>query len=280
MKINDKGLAIYASSRRSIDKEGYLDKKGDTVNRSYKRRWFVLKGNLLFYFEKPSEKQPVGMIILENCSVEVSDADRYSFCIRFQSNQASTRTYTLSADNDNEMERWMKSITSASFGYIDMLVKEFEKNLQRLKALDTTDSASALSVEQSHSEILLSKARPLLDCNGVSLSPIPPQRRSKNSDTNSLKEMAGIVNTISRMKTKSLTLKGSASSDSIAREKSPTSSRRTLKAATNRASAPSKEIVKNNNNILLDENENDQTTFELLHNYFGGAIWTKIGETL
>lgn len=274
MKINDKGLAVYASSRRSIDREGCLNKKGD-VNHSYKRRWFVLKGNLLFYFEKSSDRQPLGMIILENCSVEVSDADKYSFCIRFQSNQASSRTYTLCADNDTEMERWMKSITSASFGYIDMLVKEFEKNLQRLKALDTTDSPSALSVEQSHSEVLLSKARPLLDRNGMSLTPIPPQRRSKNSDAGSLKEKAGLVNTISRMKTKSLSLKSSASADSIAGEKS-----QALTQKSNRVSAPSKEIMKNNYNSIILQDENDKTTFELLHTYFGGAIWTKIGETL
>ena len=52
MKLNDRHLAYYA--RRyldSPDKDGWLFKKGE-VNTSYQKRWCVLKGNLLFYFEK------------------------------------------------------------------------------------------------------------------------------------------------------------------------------------------------------------------------------------
>lgn len=69
MKINEKNLCAYAvSSAVAADKEGYLMKKGE-VNKGFQRRWFVLKGNLLFYFEKRSDKEPLGVIILEGCSV-------------------------------------------------------------------------------------------------------------------------------------------------------------------------------------------------------------------
>eukprot|EP00111_Clytia_hemisphaerica_P016138 TCONS_00047733-protein len=290
MKINDKGLSAYSSCRRGTDKEGFLFKKGADLSHSYKRRWFVLKGNLLFYFDKSNDRQPIGMIILENCSVEVSDADRFSFCIRFQSLQASTsRTYTLCADNETDMERWMKSITSASYGYLDMLVKEFEKNLQRLKALEAAanNDFAALSQEQNTSEVLLSKAKPLLDhtytINSLAQSPKAPPRRSKHSDAGALvKEKVAKVSTVTRMKTKSLSVKHvnhSSSSDNIAREKSPNTGRKTIKG--NRVSAPSQELVKKNNILLPDvEQDNDKTTFEQLHTYFGGAIWTRIGETL
>lgn len=50
MKINEKNLVAYASCTSPVDKEGYLSKKGDV--KGYQRRWFVLKGNLLFYFDK------------------------------------------------------------------------------------------------------------------------------------------------------------------------------------------------------------------------------------
>ena len=143
MKINEKSLASYATSRESIDKEGILNKKGE-VNHGYKRRWFVLKGNMLFYYEKQGDKQPLGVIVLENCSVEVNDTDRFSFCVRYQSfNPGGTsRTYILCADNEVEMERWIKCITSASYNYTAMVVKEFEKILSRLEStdLDTTDN--------------------------------------------------------------------------------------------------------------------------------------------
>ena len=288
MKINDKGLAAYSSLRRGIDKEGFLFKKGD-VNHQYKRRWFVLKGNLLFYFEKSADRtRLIGLIILENCSVEVSDADRFSFCIRFASDQ---RTYILCADNDADMERWMKSITSASFGYLDMLVKEFEKNLQRLQALDAAaDAASvdstAFSQEQTHSEILLSKAKPLLDgtCtsttnNTAIVSPKAPPRRSRNSNGASLlRERVGIVNTtvttISRMKSKSMSAKSvnrSISSDNII-------------DITNHMRGTLKTSVPFENNsstsIRDDDDDDDKSTFEKLHTVYGGAIWTKIEKTI
>ena len=43
-------------------------KKGE-VNKGFQKRWFVLKGNLLFYFEKRHDKEPLGVIILEGCTI-------------------------------------------------------------------------------------------------------------------------------------------------------------------------------------------------------------------
>ena len=69
MKLNEKNLVAMASaSNLSVDKEGYLNKRGE-VNKSFRKRWFVLKGNLLYYFEKKIDKEPVGVIIVEGCTV-------------------------------------------------------------------------------------------------------------------------------------------------------------------------------------------------------------------
>ena len=299
MKINDKGLAAYGSLRRGIDREGFLSKKGD-LHHGYKRRWFVLKGNLLFYFEKSSDRSPLGLIVLENCSVEVSDADRFSFCIRFACDQ---RTYTLCADNDADMERWMKRITSASYGYLDMLVDEFQKNLRRLRALDAAaDAASldtaALSQEQTHSEILLSKAKPLLDCASGTTStsqtkdtidassPKPLPRRPRNSNGASLmRDRVGIVNTtvntISRMKSKSLsakTVNRSASSDNIIEKERK--EQQPVKGTLNRVSAPLENPSLSAVELLLYDEDDDKSFFELLHTEFGGAIWNRIEKTI
>lgn len=70
MKINEKPLCAYATSPTLVDKEGYLIKRGEG-NKGFQRRWFVLKGNLLFYFEKRGDKEPIGVIILEGCSVGI-----------------------------------------------------------------------------------------------------------------------------------------------------------------------------------------------------------------
>lgn len=45
-----------------------------TVNKAFQRRWFVLKGNLLFYFERRGGEL-LGMIILEGCVIELSEAE-------------------------------------------------------------------------------------------------------------------------------------------------------------------------------------------------------------
>lgn len=68
MKINEKNLSAFATSATPIDREGWLVKRGE-VNKGYQKRWFVLKGNLLFYFEKRGDKEPVGVIILEGCTI-------------------------------------------------------------------------------------------------------------------------------------------------------------------------------------------------------------------
>jgi len=70
MKINEKNLAAFASSSTPIDREGFLLKRGET-NKGYQKRWFVLKGNLLFYFERKSDKDPVGVIIMEGCTIGI-----------------------------------------------------------------------------------------------------------------------------------------------------------------------------------------------------------------
>lgn len=68
MKINEKNLCAFASSATPVDREGLLELRCE-VGKSYQKRWFVLKGNLLFYFDKKGDKEPVGVIILEGCTI-------------------------------------------------------------------------------------------------------------------------------------------------------------------------------------------------------------------
>lgn len=67
MKINEKNMC-YLATTPPVDLEGWLLKRGE-VNKSYQRRYFVLKGNLLFYFEKKGDREPIGVIILEGCTI-------------------------------------------------------------------------------------------------------------------------------------------------------------------------------------------------------------------
>lgn len=67
MKINERNLNLFATNA-PFDKVGYLNKRGE-LNKAFQRRYFVLKGNLLFYFEKKGDKEPLGLIILEGCTI-------------------------------------------------------------------------------------------------------------------------------------------------------------------------------------------------------------------
>lgn len=69
MRINEKSLVKFVSSGVFVDKEGYLLKKGE-FNKGYQKRYFVLKGNLFFYYEKRYDKEFVGVIVLEGCIIE------------------------------------------------------------------------------------------------------------------------------------------------------------------------------------------------------------------
>ncbi|XP_033118471.1 cytohesin-1-like isoform X2 [Anneissia japonica] len=56
------------------DREGWLMKQGGGRYRNWKRRWFILTDNCLYYFEFTQDKEPRGIIPLENLDVrEVED---------------------------------------------------------------------------------------------------------------------------------------------------------------------------------------------------------------
>ncbi|XP_048412364.1 sesquipedalian-1 [Stegostoma tigrinum] len=131
MKLNERSVAYYATCDSPTDKTGYLHKKGER-NTAYHRRWFVLKGNLFFYFEEKDSKDPIGVIVLEGCTVELCESSEdYAFAIKFDS--AKSRTYKMAAESQREMESWVKALSRASFDYMRIVVKELEKQLEEMQ---------------------------------------------------------------------------------------------------------------------------------------------------
>ncbi|KAK3909469.1 Lysine-specific demethylase RSBN1L [Frankliniella fusca] len=153
MKINDKNLSAFASSATPVDKEGWMVKRGE-VNKAYQRRWFVLKGNLLFYFEKKGDKEPVGLIVLEGCTIELAeDEELYGFKIVFHGQ--GNRSYSLAADSQESMEQWMKALACAPYDYMKLMVSELQRQLDQMDdcspVLPTTDVVEMRRGEASNS---------------------------------------------------------------------------------------------------------------------------------
>ncbi|XP_029427975.1 sesquipedalian-1 [Rhinatrema bivittatum] len=128
MKVNERSLANYAMCGSPAENTGFLYKRGEH-NSAYHRRWFVLKGNLLFYFEAQDSREPVGAIVLEGCTVEpCASTEEFMFAIRFEGSKS--RTYILVADSQAARQSWVKSLSRANFDYMRLVVKELQLQLE------------------------------------------------------------------------------------------------------------------------------------------------------
>lgn len=131
MKLNERSVAHYATCDSPPDKTGFLFKKGER-NTAYHRRWFVLKGNMLFYFEERDSREPIGVIVLEGCTVELCEsAEEFAFAVKFDC--AKARVYKMSAESQAAMESWVKALSRASFDYMRLVVKELERQLEEIQ---------------------------------------------------------------------------------------------------------------------------------------------------
>ncbi|CAG09597.1 unnamed protein product, partial [Tetraodon nigroviridis] len=131
MRLNERSVAHYATCDTPPDKTGFLFKKGER-NPAYHRRWFVLKANMLFYFEERDTREPVGVIVLEGCTVELCEsAEEFAFAIKFDC--AKARVYKMAAESQAAMESWVKALSRASFDYMRLVVKVLERQLEEIQ---------------------------------------------------------------------------------------------------------------------------------------------------
>uniref|UniRef100_A0A8C2VBI3 Cytohesin-3 n=2 Tax=Chinchilla lanigera TaxID=34839 RepID=A0A8C2VBI3_CHILA len=100
--------------------------------KTWKRRWFILTDNCLYYFEYTTDKEPRGIIPLENLSIREVEDPRKPNCfelynpshkgqvIKACKTEADGRVvegnhvvYRISAPSPEEKEEWMKSIKAS-----------------------------------------------------------------------------------------------------------------------------------------------------------------------
>ena len=86
------------------------------VNKGWQRRWFMLKGNMLFYYHNPHDTEPIGLIVLEGCSINSCSTDNTTFSITFQC--GGSRTYNLCADDEESCTAWVNSLQRSSYSYL------------------------------------------------------------------------------------------------------------------------------------------------------------------
>uniref|UniRef100_A0A8D0DPZ7 PH domain-containing protein n=1 Tax=Salvator merianae TaxID=96440 RepID=A0A8D0DPZ7_SALMN len=112
-------------------REGWLLKLGGRV-KTWKRRWFILTDNCLYYFEYTTDKEPLGIIPLENLSVRKVDDPKKPNCFElFNASckgqkikacktdgdgkvvEGKHQSYKMSAASPDERDLWIEAIRTS-----------------------------------------------------------------------------------------------------------------------------------------------------------------------
>ncbi|CAH8860232.1 unnamed protein product [Trichobilharzia szidati] len=120
------------------EKVGFLWKKRSEQKKAYKRRYFILCGNILAYFDKKLDKEPLGIIFLDCHIVEM--LDDLKMAIRFRGPGELCRSYILKGETAEEIEDWMRAISRCSIEYITLTLEDLEDHY---KALSTVKQQSS-----------------------------------------------------------------------------------------------------------------------------------------
>ncbi|KAG9481613.1 hypothetical protein GDO78_010710 [Eleutherodactylus coqui] len=126
----DRMMEAFAQ-RYCMCNPGVFQSTGGRV-KTWKRRWFILTDNCLYYFEYTTDKEPRGIIPLENLSIREVEDPRKPNCfelyipnnkgqlIKACKTEADGRVvegnhnvYRISAPTPEEKEEWIKSIQAA-----------------------------------------------------------------------------------------------------------------------------------------------------------------------
>jgi len=134
---------IQASGAKSFDKEGYLYKKRRRFN-GWKRYYFNLTGEQLYYYTEKGASKPKGVIPISFMSYEVAktedklvskqmDEGGYEACKYRVTIYSPRRVYRLSAAKDEECESWVNVIENTLKANISE--GEYQQKADAAKAL-------------------------------------------------------------------------------------------------------------------------------------------------
>jgi copper chaperone CopZ len=149
-----------------VDKKGYMIKRGGVV-RNWKRRWFVLTGNILYYYRAERDErvgEPAGRIVLDDAhivsaakstkkslSMEVGTPDRiYYFVAESQKDFTEWFTALKDASDTRVLTTYVESSPVFVFRLAGLVCRQCEGEIQRtLGALPGVRSVTVLFDEET-----------------------------------------------------------------------------------------------------------------------------------
>eukprot|EP00051_Salpingoeca_urceolata_P018731 m.265874 g.265874 ORF g.265874 m.265874 type:complete len:1155 (-) comp19266_c3_seq1:47-3511(-) len=144
MKFNEREIGFFAANPDSaVDKQGYLGRRSDRSRDGYKQRWFVLKGNLLFYFKSEImlNEQPMGCVVLERVCITVHDEQDFAsptktFGFRIEFDGPGTHVHYLTAPDADSRKSWMEALKTASYEHLRSILLDLQRKLTQLTGRD------------------------------------------------------------------------------------------------------------------------------------------------
>ncbi|KAF9168634.1 polar growth protein [Actinomortierella ambigua] len=97
------------------DYAGWLKKRGDGAYRTWKSRWFMLKGVTLYYMNSPKENASKDYIDLVGYKI-VQDENIYAGKYCFKAVHEDLRNFYFYTDNESDMKGWLKALMKVTIG--------------------------------------------------------------------------------------------------------------------------------------------------------------------
>ena len=126
--------------------------------RRWNRRWFVLRDNVLMYFQAPRDflgfrDKPNGVVLLDEANVRLRD-DKSMRPFTFVLSHAGGESVVLAAESEKEMHEWMQAVRTSRMCVSDPMAAGMLEDARRASAEQDLDSARD---KKSDPEIELSR---------------------------------------------------------------------------------------------------------------------------
>jgi len=111
---------IKDNKKQEIVKAGWLSKRGGNNIKTWKKRYFVCTGSLLYYYSGPDSDAPLGVIPCDYASIQVADGKviNKKNCLiitdAIESFNKKHASYLLCAASEQEMEEWITALRNRS----------------------------------------------------------------------------------------------------------------------------------------------------------------------
>ncbi|CAI2168364.1 18927_t:CDS:2 [Funneliformis geosporum] len=207
-------------------KSGWLTKLGgNALRKTWKRRWFELRGSYLYYYRQQTDKEPSGMINLSSFNSicqDTSATKKSQYCIRIEKvvrecdsihsnlsyRESSSKKSTLFlafADNEGEMQDWITVLEKRLSGrnIVDIVLDRLElTGMHRRQcsygSLNSFYSKNSnFSSGGSTSGSALSSGRPSLDSFSLDTPSLDSRKSSMDSFHSAQISSVNIANTTS-----------------------------------------------------------------------------------